>query len=65
MFRAGLLLIIRIYYSVRVYTAISICHAFILTGCWQDPANSILLVLIVGIYHDARSTEHWRIIIPV
>jgi len=31
MFRAGLLLIIRRYYSV--YTAM-------LTDCWQDPANS-------------------------
>ena len=33
MFRAGLLLIIRWYYSV--YTAVYICHAFMLTGCWQ------------------------------
>jgi len=37
MFRAGLLLIIWGYYSV--YTAFSICHAFMLTGCWQDPSR--------------------------
>jgi len=34
MFRAGLLLISRGSYSI--YTAIGICNAFMLTGCWQD-----------------------------
>ena len=37
MFLEGLLLIIRRYYSV--YIAVGLCHAFMLTGCWQDPAN--------------------------
>jgi len=38
MFRAGLLSIIRRYMSVR--TAVGICHAFMLTGCWQVPSSS-------------------------
>jgi len=37
MFRAGLLLIVRKYNSV--YTAVGICHAFMLTGCWFGPAR--------------------------
>ena len=38
MFRAGLLLIIRRYYSV--YAANRICHEFTLTGPWPDPAKA-------------------------
>jgi len=37
MFRAGTLLITRRYNSA--HTATGICHAFMLTACWQDPAN--------------------------
>jgi len=33
MFRTDLLLIIKRHYSV--YIAIGLCHAFMLTGCWQ------------------------------
>jgi hypothetical protein len=37
MFRAGLLLIIRRYYTV--YTTVGICHVFMLNGSWQDHLN--------------------------
>jgi hypothetical protein len=39
-FRAGLLLLIKGKYFV--YTAVGICHAFILTGCWQDRDGTVL-----------------------
>ena len=38
MFRAGLLLVIRRYYSV--YASIVIYHAFMLNGCWQDRSGT-------------------------
>jgi len=52
MLRAGLLLIIRRYYSV--YAANGVCHAFTLTGCRQDRNG------IARNYHDERSTKHWK-----
>jgi len=36
MFRAGLLLIIRRYYTVYTAVGIHVCHAFMVAGCWQD-----------------------------
>ena len=45
MFRAGLLLSIRRYYSV--HAAIGICHTFMTTDCWQGPANSQSTLLYI------------------
>jgi hypothetical protein len=41
MFRAGLLLMPRRYEYYSVYTAFDICHAFMVTGCWQDRIRMI------------------------
>jgi hypothetical protein len=49
MFGAGLLLIIRRYYSV--YIAVGICNAFMLTGCWQDPFRSCQQPVKINTWH--------------
>jgi len=45
MLRADLLLIIRRYYSL--YTEIGMCHVFMLTGCWQDPATNCCIYRVI------------------
>jgi len=56
MFRVGLLLIIRRYYSVYTYTAIGMCHAFMLTGCWQDRSCQLLVNI-----KDAITTKSYKL----
>jgi len=46
MFRAGLLLIIRMYDSV--YTTTGMCHVFMLTGCWQEVNSAPCWFLLYG-----------------
>jgi len=54
-FRASLLLIASRYLSV--YTAIGVCHAFVLIGCWQDRLSAHL-----SVYTEVNYRNKFRVI---
>jgi hypothetical protein len=66
LFRAGLLLNIRRYYSV--YKEIGTCHAFMLTGSWQDPSiiiSYLFKISLASLLESSIKNNSIRIIIEL